>query len=153
MLYYIIGGILLIVLLTAINVKPKPESEWYRTDGIILRVGNITTNRSNPHIEDQTDDGEKILFEYVKNKNIKKSLEGQKVTIYSDIFPRTLNKPHIGALIDENGNKLLGGKYDYDASLRQYKTILSPKPFIICVVLLVLIYLMNGSKKYKNDEN
>ena len=153
MLYYIIGGILLIVLLTAINVKPKPENELYETKGIVTMVSTTPTNRSNPHIEVQTDDGEKILFSYSREdiKTIGK-LKGQKVTIYSNKFPRNINKPGVAKLIDEKGNNVTGN-YDYKALKTINDFILSKRLLIACLFLLMLIYFMNGSKKYKNDEN
>ncbi|MDA3051986.1 hypothetical protein OFO01_00760 [Campylobacter sp. JMF_01 NE2] len=153
MLYYIIGGILLIVLLTAIDVKPKPENELYKTKGIVTMVSTTPTNRSNPHIEVQTDDGEKILFSYSREdiKTIGK-LKGQKVTIYSNKFPRNINKPGVAKLIDEKGNNITGD-YDYSGFKSINDLMLSKTPFIICVFLLFLIYFMNGSKKYKKIDN
>ncbi|MDA3072910.1 MULTISPECIES: hypothetical protein [unclassified Campylobacter] len=142
-----------IVLLTAINVKPKPENELYKTEGVVTFVSTTPTNRSNPHIEIQTDNTEKILFSYYKGDIDKfKNLKGQKVTIYSNKFPKNINKPGVAKLTDEKGNNITGD-YDYSGFKSINDLMLSKTPFIICVFLLFLIYFMNGSKKYKKIDN
>ncbi|MBP3206700.1 MAG: hypothetical protein J6M21_00400 [Campylobacter sp.] len=153
-LYFIIFVILNIVFITAIDVKPKPESEWYRTDGVMIKVYTKGTNRSDPFIEILSNNGEKIKFRYAKNNNIKESLQGQKATIYSQRFLDNINEPRIAKLIDENGTVLISpDMYDYKSRLQSYNDILSYKPFLICLFILLLIYLINGNKNSNKNKN
>ena len=148
------GKAINIVFITAIDVKPKPESEWYRTDGVMIKVYTKGTNRSDPFIEILSNNGEKIKFRYAKNNNIKESLQGQKATIYSQRFPNNINEPRIAKLTDENGTVLISpDMYDYKNRLQSYNDILSYKSFLICLILLLLIYFINGKKNSNKNQN
>lgn len=144
--------------LLEISVKAKPESELYETTGIVVDIsldnGAGSKRSANNIIVLKTDNNETIRFFYGSyhkgSKLYDRKLKGKKITIYSNIPPINFNKPFVDKAIDENGNVLR----EYGNYEKMNEEVLTAKQeiflFIFC---LMLIYLMNGSKKYKNNEN
>lgn len=159
-IYTIIGMIVFWIFFTIIEVKPKLENELYRTDGTIIEVKNTTSQFFNrrgstrPKIKILTDFNETITFTYIpdgikenREKITNKYLKNKRVTIYSNIFPKNFNKPIIEKIVMQDGEILSEYYYEWQQSVRNYA--FSYKPILISLILLILIYLING----KNTEN
>ncbi|MDA3079017.1 MULTISPECIES: hypothetical protein [unclassified Campylobacter] len=156
MLYGILLMILFMIMSYTTDVKPKIDSELYKTTGIVVKnninehTGTRGTTTSGIHI--LTDNNETIRFYYIYKKGLKladKNLIGKKITIYSNILPVNFYKPFADKVIDEKGNILKEYDYKWQQSIRNY--VLSYKPMLIVLFLLILIYLINGKNTKKFD--
>ena len=129
--------------LSAISVEPKPETNLYKTIGIVKKVdaaSNFGRRGRDSYLYLQTNDGKTVKFWYspTVDKNITPNLYNKKVTVYSN---SPTNKMSADKVVDEKGNVLVD--YDYKERLDTnsiLKSLLFP---MLILINLIIVWKLN----------